>query len=103
MAALLFFEPFAQGFHQLVETACRFDLGFFLGGQMLLSHLFQPVLGDIYRFKNVVQGDVFQAFKRCGKGLVELVDVAFVFDHADAGEVIEGIDIIGRKTRCHPV
>ena len=103
MAAFLFLEPFAQRLHQLVKTACGLDLGLFLGGEVLFGHFLQPLVRDVHGLHHIVEADVFEAREGSRKGAVELVDVAFVFDHAGAREIVEGIDIIGREPRCHPV
>ena len=103
MAALLLFEAFFECFHQLVEAAQSFDLGFFLFRQMLFGHLLEPVGGDVHGLHNLLETDLVEPFKGRGKGAVELVDVALVFDHGGAGEIVERFDVVGRKTGLHAV
>ena len=103
MALLLLLKTLFQRLHQLVKAAHGFNLGLFLVAEVFFGHLFQPVAGDVDRFKNLVEAYVFQAFEGGGEGLVELVDVAFVFHHGDAGEVIERLDIVSGDTGRHAI
>ena len=36
-----------------------------------------------------------------GEGAVEFIDVAFIFHHRGAGEIVKGFDIVGRETCFH--
>ena len=103
MAALLVFQTFAQGFHELVKPAKGVDLGLFFGTKVFFGQLFQPVAGDIDSLENLRGTDVFQTGKTGGKGTVELVDVALVLDHDRAGQDIERLNVIGREASLHAV
>ena len=103
MPFFLFLKPLAQRLHKFVKTTRGFDLGFFFRGQMLFSHLFQPFMRDIHRLHHLVEADVFKTREGCRKGAVELVDVAFVFDHAGARKIVERVYVIGRKPGRHTI
>jgi hypothetical protein len=89
MAALLFGQPLAQRFHQLVEPAQRLDRGLFLGAQVLFGQLFQPFGAAGPRLQHRLGGDFLQPLEAFGKGAVETVKVAFVLDHRGAGQMVE--------------
>mmetsp|Transcript_23429 Transcript_23429/g.41124 ORF Transcript_23429/g.41124 Transcript_23429/m.41124 type:complete len:265 (+) Transcript_23429:194-988(+) len=101
MPAFLFLKPFLEGFHELIKAAQGFDLGAFFLREVLFRQLFEPVLRDIHRLQHLFDADLLQPFKGCGKGAVELVDVAFVFDHGGAGEIVKRLHVIGGQPRPH--
>jgi len=101
MATFLFFQPLFQRLHQLVKTTQRVNLGHFFGAEMLFRHFSQPFFGHINRVQHILHADLFQARKGRGKGAVEFVEIAFVFDHYGACQVVECVDIIGDQTRSH--
>ncbi len=103
MAAFLFLEPFFQGFHQLVKTAQSLDFGFLFFAQVFFRHGAQPVGGDVHGLHHLIHADLVQPFESGGKGAVEFIEVAFIFDHHGAGEVIEPFDIIGGQPGFHPL
>ena len=58
VAALLFFEPLFEGFHQFFKPTQGVDFGFFFRAQMLFRHFAQPVFGQINRLDHRVVGYV---------------------------------------------
>ncbi len=101
VTALLFLKPFLEGLHQLVEPAQGLDLGLFRVAKMLFSHLLKPLLRDIHGLQHLIGGDPLEAFEAGRKGAVEFVDVAFVLHHGRAGQIVEGVDVIGGKAARH--
>ena len=68
---------------------------------MLFGHLAQPVFGQVHGLEHVIKADVLQPLKGRCKGAVELVDVALVFDHRHAGEIVKRLNVIGGQPRLH--
>ena len=97
VAFFLFLQAFLQGFHQLVETAQGFDLGFFVVAQVFFGQFGQPVFGQVQCFDHVGNLDVFQPPEGGGEGAVEAVQVGFVFYQRGAGQNVEAVDVIGHK------
>ena len=91
-------RPLAQRLHQLVEATERFDFGAFLGRQVLLGQLLQPIRRDLGGLQNLLGRDRLQAAEGMGKALVEPVEVALVLHHGGAGEVVEPVDVMGDET-----
>ncbi len=87
MAFLLLGEALLEFLHQLVPAEL-FQLGLFLGRQVLLHQHLQPFFGDV----GFQAGDVGHALEVFAEGLVELVVVGFVLDQAGAGEEVEVVD-----------
>jgi hypothetical protein len=91
MAFLLLGEALLEFLHQLVPAEL-FQLGLFLGRQMLFHHHLQPFFGDV-GFK---AGNLRHALEVLAEGAVELVVVRFVLDQAGAGKEVEIVDRIPR-------
>ena len=68
---------------------------------MLFRHRGQPIGGQIDFFQHLVKGDFVEPFKGFGKGDVELVQVALIFDHGDPGEIVKAFGIIGDQIGLH--
>ncbi len=90
MALFLLFEALFELLDQLVETAERLDLGFFLLGQHALEFLAQPVVGD-HRLNQLVE--VFQPLEVGTEGTIELVEVPLVLDHDRTRQIVELVHI----------
>ena len=93
MTLLLLFQAFAKFLQQLFKAAERFDLGFFLVGEIFLQFGTQP----IFRYQGV--NDVVDALHLTepgAEGPVESVKILLVFDKTCSGQKIE---IINRRKR----
>ena len=93
MTLLLLFQAFAKFLQQLFKTAERFDLGFFLIGEIFLQFGPQP----IFRYQGI--NDVVNTLHLAepgAKGPIEAVKVLLVFDKTCSGQKIE---IINRRKR----
>ena len=97
MPALLFRQPLAERFHQLVKTAKRFDLGAFFLGQEFLGHFAQPFGGDFDRGFRCT-GRRFQPFEDFAKDAIEAVQMAFILHQRGARQMIEILHIKTRHT-----
>src|SRR3978361_1825089 len=73
VAALLFFQPLAQGFHELVP-AHRLDLLLLFLGEVFLGELLQPFGGDVRLLHGIEQA--FQPLEYRPEYAVELVEIA---------------------------
>ncbi|MCY1542737.1 hypothetical protein D9M68_785000 [compost metagenome] len=90
MLFLLLLEALLELLDQLVEAAEALDLGLLFLGEVLLEFLAQPLLGD-HRLEEVVE--LVEALEVGAEGAVEFVEVALVFDHHRAGEVVELVHV----------
>ena len=90
VTAFLFFQTFFQRLHQFVETTEGFDEFFLFVGEDFFRELAQPFLGKFFAEKIV---KFFHAFEILGEGAIEAIEVGFIFDQADARQMIEVIDI----------
>jgi hypothetical protein len=94
-------QPLAQRFHQLVKATKGLNGRAFFFRKMSFGQFGQPVGGQVQRLQHLVYRHGFKPGKRTGKGPVEPVDVAFVFDHAHPGKVVEPLGIIDRDPSGH--
>src|SRR5690625_2984524 len=93
--AFLFFQAFFEKFHQLVP-AVLFNGGLFVGRQVFLKFLDQPVQGD---FRTHVGGKpALELFVEFTEGLVVTVVKGFVLDQRHARQMIE-VGQCGRHDR----
>ena len=69
---------------------------------MFLRHLAQPLLGNVHGLHHRRGGDLVETFEGGGKGAVEFVEVALVFDHHRAGEIVKRLHVIGGQTGLEP-
>ncbi len=102
MPAPLFGQPLLQRLHQRLEPAQGLYLGPFLGCQMPFAQLFQPRARQVQRLQHLVCRDRRKPGEAAREGAVEAVDPAFVLDHGQPGQVIEGLGVISDQTRRHP-
>ena len=90
VSLLLLLEAFLERFHELVP-AHLLDLGLFLGGELALQRLAQPVerhfLGEV--------GQHLDTLEVGGEGAVELVVVLLVLHQRGAREVVEIVEAEG--------
>ena len=96
VASFLLFQPFAQGFHELVKPAQSFDLGFIGFRECFFSQFAQPFVRQVHLVQHVLRANVLKAFKTGGKGAVIFVEIAFIFDQNRPPQKIEMLHIIGR-------
>ena len=93
---LLLGEALAQGLHQLVPAAQRFDELLLLLGQVALAELLQPFLGQFGL--RVARG--FDALEALPEDPVEPVKVALVLDQRGARQKVEFVDVERARPRA---
>ena len=81
MALLLLFQTLAQRLHQLLPTAQRLDLRFFLVGQQALELAPQPFLWNV---GDSITEQFLDTLEMSRENPVEAVELGLVLDQAGA-------------------
>jgi hypothetical protein len=97
MAALLFFEPLAQGLKQLVEATERFDLRLLFLGEIFLGELLEPFDRDL----GGERGGTFEALEYVSEYAIEFVEVALVLHQRRSRQIVEVLDAPRSEVLLH--